>query len=395
LADLLRWNGQSDEAVKHYLQALAGMEPGPAAMTARYGLALALLDLRQGREALEALKPLLDQKPGEPDQVLAAARAASLLGDAGLTADLLDRLAGLRPLTRDERIWLAGQDRKAGRSDKALAAYRELTKDPAADRSLLEACGDLCADAGDLAGALAAYQRISGVTMDRDLALKMARAARESAGNVALALKLYDDVLATPLGEIPEVRLEAARFFVNASRQTQAYPLYTNVAAVKSWEGQAIELMRAALAAQVFVDAEKYARDRLEQDEKDWRAQLGLVQALHLQGKTREAARLLDQHKEGLMNHPEGREWMGLVAMARDRHLEAFRIFDGLVQDEGTARRRYWIWRGRAAQALGDRAAAEESYKKAAAFPSEAGDLKADEETADRQMQQIRGAGGR
>ncbi len=394
LADLQRWNGNNEDAVKSYRQVLAGPGPEASMASARQGVAQASLELGQGREALEALTPLLALKPVSQDHLLTAARAASMMGDAGQTADLLDQLAGMRPLTREEQIWLAGQDRKAGRKDKSRALYRELAQDPAADRTILEAWGDLSVDAGDMAGALIAYQRIGGAEQDRDLVLKMARAARDSAGNVILALKFYDELLGSPLGKIPEVRLEAARFFINVRRESDAYVLYTNVAAVKSWDGQAIELMRAALAANVFPEAEKWARARLDQDQQDWHAQLGLVQALHLQGKTSEAAKILEQHKDSISHQEEGLEWLGLVAMARDRQLEAFRIFDGLVKDPKTAQRRYWIWRGRAAQAMGDRKAASESYKKAADFPTKvADDLKVEEAAADRQLDQIRKAG--
>ena len=397
LAEIQRWNGQYADAVKSYRQALAVSGTNvPVTATVRYGLALSCLELGQGREALESLTPLLALKPVSPDHLLAAARATSIMKDAVRTADFLDRLAGVRPLTRAEKIWLAGQDREAGRKDKALALYQELAQDPASDRTILEPLGDLSADAGDLAGALTAYQQISGGEKDRDLVLKMARSARDSADNVTLALNLYDQLLTTSLGQIPEVRLEAARFFINVRRESDAYVLYTNVAAVKSWDGQAIELMRAALAANIFPEAEKWARARLDQDKQDWHAQLGLVQALHLQGKTSEAAKILEQHKDSISKQTEGVEWLGLVAMARDRHLEAFRIFDGLVKDPKTAQRRYWIWRRRAAQALGDRKAADESYKKAADFSSEtAGDVKGDEAAADRKLQQIRGAGGK
>jgi predicted Zn-dependent protease len=392
LAEIQRWNGQFDDAVKSYRQALTGA--GSLTTPAQYGLALACLELGQGREALDALKPLLDQQPASPDYLLAAARAASTIGDAAQAADFLDRLAKVRPLSRAEKIWLAGQDRQAGRKDKALPLYRELAQDPAAERSVLEAWGDLSADAGDQAGALLAFQRIGGAEQDPDLVLKMARVARDSADNVTLALKYYDQLLTNALGQIPEIQLEAARFFVNVRREPAAYVLYTNAAAVKSWDGQPIELMRAALAANLFPEAEKWAQARLDQDDQDWRAQLGLVQALHLQGKTRDAAQILEKHKGSISQQTEGLEWLGLVAMARDRHLEAFRIFDGLAQDTNTTQRRYWIWRGRSAQAMGDRQAANESYQKAADLsPKTTGDGKGEEESADRQLQQIRGAG--
>lgn len=394
LAEMQRWDRQWEAAAKTYRQALGSTGTVAGVATARYGLALTCLAMGQGREALEALAPLLEQPPVPAEYWLAAARGASLTGDAGRAADYLEKLAGLRTLTREEQIWRAGQLRKAGRTEAALALYRELAADPAAERSVLEAYGDLCRDTGDVGGALTAYQRIGGREQDRDLTLKIARAARDSAGNVTLAVALYDDLLKTPLKDIPEIQLEAARFFVNVRREADAYGLYTNAAAVKTWEGRSIELMRAALAANLFAEAEKWARARLDENDQDWHAQLGLVQALHLQGNTHEAAKILDEHKESIAQQPEGLEWLGLVAMARDRHLEAFRIFDQMARDEKTTQRRYWIWRGRAAQALGDRAAAEESYRKAKEFPTPAGEGPG-AAAAERQWQQRPGTGSK
>ena len=121
--------------------------------------------------------------------------------------------------------------------------------------------------------------------------------------------------------------------------------------------------------------------------------QRSLAQSLHLQGHAWKAAKIIDEHEEEFSRHKDGLEWLGLVAMARDHHLKAFRIFDELVQDPETARREHWLWRGRSAMRLRNFGVADESFEAAAAMdrlsPEE---LKAARDKAEKAVKRIQNA---
>ena len=77
---------------------------------------------------------------------------------------------------------------------------------------------------------------------------------------------------------------------------------------------------------------------------------------------------IINQHKDEISKFPEGKEWLGLIAMSRDRHLAAFKLFSELVEDKTTAELRFWIWRGESAQKLGNYKEAKRSFKEAENF---------------------------
>ncbi len=137
-------------------------------------------------------------------------------------------------------------------------------------------------------------------------------------------------------------------------------------------ERRALRLAQESLGAQRFSEAEVWAQQALAEDPTDAQALLALVQSLHLQGDTRSASQVLRGRERQVEQLPGGREWIGMVALARGRHLEAFRAFDALASGAGAARADSWRWRGEASRARGDLARAETSFARSVALGSRA-----------------------
>jgi len=95
---------------------------------------------------------------------------------------------------------------------------------------------------------------------------------------------------------------------------------------------------------------------------------LALVQALHLEGKTAEADKLLQKHRQEIMAQPDGRQWLGYVDVARNRQLQAYDLFTDLAKEKGPNEGKMWLWRGIAATRRGDYRSARESFDKAKQF---------------------------
>lgn len=340
-------------------------------------LALAMLYQKQGQgepaaamggEVITRVDAALGQAPDDPRLLLAGARAAALLKDTPRMVGYLDALRKTPAQDPALRLTVAGLYRQAGEKPKALETYIDIWRDTpaAADAAVFEAIGDLRADLGDLAGAVEAYQVIAPKDRTPRLALKQARVLQQQKQHEsAQVVALYREYLAANPQDA-EIKLEAARFFVNVGERDESLRLYREVVEARgNSQGLNLEIARACLMAERFDEAEKWSRLAVEEDSQDWRAQLVLAQSLHLQGKRNEADDLIDQQRDKLMQDPEGMEWIAMVAMARDRHLEAYRIFDRLADGEETTRVKYWLWRGQAAQRLEDYGRAAGSFEAA------------------------------
>lgn len=365
IARLYSWKKAFHAAADWYRRALAA-KPGNAAQV-RFELAQALLEGGDPASADRELRLLGADTARDPDMLRLTARTAMALNDPARAVAVLTRLAGRRPLTDIETLWLAGQLRLAGRPGKALEVYEGLFKaGRLSDPGGLEALGDLRADAGNPSGALAAYQAVPESSRGKGFSLKLARAA-DRAGKKALAREAYARAASDSPND-PELLLEAARFLVSAGKGLEALPLYDAVVSRRGSTGLGLELALANLAVQRFPNAEKWARQAVDAGEGGWKSILALAQALHLQGRTAEADRLLTAHAAVVMAHPEGKEWMGYVAVARDRHLEAFDIFSQLLDAGAGDPGNLWLWRGIAATRRGDYARARESFDMARTF---------------------------
>lgn len=365
LARLYGFAKASPEAIRTYdrLLALRGL-PASLRASAHQALAEAFLNTGNPAQAEKHLQALRAFDSRNPTWLVLAARAAMLGHQPDQATKALERLSALRRLTPLEREWLAGQYRLSGQKAKALAQYEQLFgAGELRTATGLEALGDLRFDAGKFGPAVTAYQQADKAEASAKRALKIARAA-DKAGNKALARAAYERFLSTNPND-PDVLLEMARFGINRGDNARALALYDRVVAARGSKGLTLELALANLAAKRFDVAEKWARQAMAAGDGGFRAVLALVQALHLEGKTAEADRLLRAHKQEVMAQSEGRKWLGYVAVARDRQLQAFDIFDELARQEGSDQGKMWLWRGIAATRRGDYRRARESFDKA------------------------------
>ena len=261
------------------------------------------------------------------------------------------------------------------------------------DGIALEALGDLRQDFNNFAGSLKAYELIPEEERPKTLSLKLARVSARQADKVDLAVQYYKQYMQAFPNDT-DAQLEAARIFVNFGRAEESMELYEKYAAARGKEGLGLEVARTYLAAQQFEKAEEWSRFAIEEDAENWMPHLCLAQALHLQGKVKDADDIVDEYRDVMSENREGLEWLGLLAIARDRHLEALRIFDTLVEEEDWVRLKYWIWRARAAQRLGDLARAKESLEKAREFVGEGGGqtMEGAQREADTALEQLKGA---
>ncbi|MGD9873885.1 MAG: tetratricopeptide repeat protein [Kiritimatiellia bacterium] len=392
--------GEIDLAVAEYGKYLAVKKDD---LEARLAMA-SLYDL-QGKteeagkllaEVYPQIREALEKTPKDEALLLLAARAASMSEDPAGTVAYLERLSAIRELTFAERIWMAGQTRAAGEGEKALNLYETLYAESGDmfDGVALEALGDLRQDFGNFAGAMDAYEKISPEQRPKTLSLKLARVAALQSDKVESAVKYYSEYL-TSFPDDTEAQLEAARIFVNFGHGRESVELYEKYTAVKGKTGLGLEVSRAYLQAQQFEKAEEWSRFAIEEEgATNWVPHLCLAQSLHLQGKVKDADDIIEDYREEMEKSREGLEWLGLVAIARDRHLEALRTFDKLVENEEWVSLKYWIWRARAATRLGDLARAKESIEKAREFVAKRGGqtMESAEREADTAVEQLKGA---
>ena len=293
---------------------------------------------------------------------MVAARAATAIAQPAEASKYLELLAGVRPLTAAEELWLAGQYRASGNLSRALAAYERLAAAATnPDPVLLEAVGDLRYDLGDFRAALRAFQLIPPA---EDLGLKVARTAAR-AGEFSLASDTYDRyVLSHP--NDTRARLEAARYHASAGRPQLAIHHYRAFVGAHGSADLRLELARTYLAAQQFESAEDWARQAVAAGEDAESARLALAQSLHLQGRHREARVVLAELLRDTSARSGVWEWRGYVASATDRHLEAFRSFDRAIAAGASEPQTLLLLKGTAALKRADYARAAESYSAAA-----------------------------
>lgn len=392
--------GEVDLAIAEYGKYL---EVKADDLEARLAMA-SLLDL-QGKtdeagkllaEVYPQIKAELEKTPQDEMLLLLAARAASMSQDPVGTVGYLERLSAVRELTFAERIWQAGQTRAAGEAEKSLNLYEALYAEAGDmfDGVALEALGDLRQDFGNFAGAMDAYEKIAPDQRPKSLSLKLARVAARQSDKVESAVKYYSEYLKS-FPDDTDAQLEAARIFVNFGRTQESLDLYQKYTAAKGKTGLGLEIARAYLQAKQFEKAEEWSRFAIEEEgATNWVPHLCLAQSLHLQGKVKDADKIIEDYREEMEKTREGLEWLGLVAIARDRHLEAFRTFDKLVSNEEWVSLKYWIWRARAATRLGDLARAKESIEKAREFVAKGGGqtMESAEREADTAVEQLKGA---
>jgi Flp pilus assembly protein TadD len=362
LARVHRWMGRPEHAVAWYERYLQSVPEAVLRRAAEAELALSLLDAGNPAASSARLQAIASQSPLDAGELMIAARAATATSQPAAATKYLEMLAERRPLSTAEQVWLAGQYRAAGQSDRALAVYERLASSSAEiDSEVLEAVGDLRYDAGDYAAALRAFQQVEP---SRDVTLKIARAAAR-AGQLSIAADTYERHVRAHPDDL-QARLEAARYQASAGRAERAIVHYQVFVAARGGGDLRLELARVHLAAEQFAAAEQWARQALAAGESPDEARLALAQALHLQGRPREARIVLAELLRATPADSRSYAWQGQVAVALDRHLDAFRSFDRAIALGAEPKGTLFILRGTAAQKRGDYARALQSYRAAA-----------------------------
>ncbi len=354
VARLQRWTKHPDAAVGWYGRYLAVADPS-LRRTAEAELALSLLESGSPEAAAARLRSLDSLDAGE---LVTAARASTAMRQPAAAAQYLELLRSRRPLTAAEESWLAGQYRAAGDAARALALYEQLAANsPNLSREILEALGDLRYDRGDFLGALRAFQQIA----DTDaIALKIARTAAR-AGNLSLASDTYERYARSRPNDMT-AQLEAARYNASTNRPKLAIEHYRVYIAAQGATDLRLELARVYLAAEDYAAAEPWARQALAAGEDLAAAQLTLAQSLHLQGRHGAARDVLGDLVRGTLVTSAAHEWKGYVAVALDRHLEAFRSFERALAMGAAEPEKLSLLKGIAAFKRTDYARAADSY---------------------------------
>ncbi|MEO5742233.1 MAG: tetratricopeptide repeat protein, partial [Vicinamibacterales bacterium] len=361
VARLHRWTMRPEAAIQWYERYITQPLDDPLRRTGESELALALLDAGNPDAAAARLRSI--DSPLNAAELVVAARAATAIVQPAAAARYLEALSRLRPLTPAEELWLAGQYRASGESDAALLLYERLAATSTETRpTVLEAIGDLRYDIGDFPAALRAFQQIDD--LDR-IALKTARTAAR-AGELALASETYDRYARSHPADL-KGRLEAARYHANAGRPQIAITHYRAFIDTTGPADLRLELARVHLAAEQFETAEQWARQAIAAGEDADAAGLSLAQSLHLQGRQAEARAVLAILLKNTPAATGAHEWRGYVAVALDRHLEAFRSFDRAIAAGAPDSGNLLLLKGTAAAKRGDYARAVQSYAAASA----------------------------
>ena len=369
VARLHRWTAHPGAAVPWYEKYLDVVSDASSRRTAQAELALSLYE--SGNPAAAAARLGALEAPLNDGELVIAAKAATAMGQPAAAAKYLELLRSMRPLTATEELWLAGQYRASGDAARALAAYEKLSADSTAassdvSREVHEAIGDLRYDRGDFTGALRAFQQISGGVPGADgVALKIARTAAR-AGDLPLASETYEQYVRLRPNDMP-ARLEAARYNASAGRPRLAIEHYRAYIAVQGADDLRLELAREYLAAEDFKAAEPWARQAVAAGEDPDAARLTLAQSLHLQGRHSDARVVLAELMRSASVSSTAYEWRGYVAVALDRHLEAFRSFDRALAAGAAVPGKMHLLKGIEAFKRDDYARAATSYEAALA----------------------------
>ncbi len=359
LAELRRGRDDPGAAAEAYSRYLAMRDDADAA----FARVETLMEAGRPREALHAVRRLVDGGREDGRTLETAIWIAWAAEEPSEAARFYERLAVQRPLDAGERRQWADALRGAGEFGAALRLYERLATEGATE--LWEIVGDLRSGLGDAVGAVAAYAAVPPEARTPGLEARYARALM-AAGRAEDGLAAYRRALGGGDAS-PELEVEYARAAAAAGRADTAVTHFLAAVGKRGAEGIRLDLARNLLAGQRFAEAERWAREAMQAGEFPDSARLALGESLQAQGRSEEAEKTLRPLvRSGPFTGAEEIVWQARVAAARDRHLEAWRLYGEAMGMPGVAGdpvrlAALWLARGRSALALEDYRRADEA----------------------------------
>lgn len=317
----------------------ASVGPGDVDAAMRRALLRSLVQDWDGVEA--ELTRVAQADSGRSDVYLALARLYRLRGEIGRAIRVHQNQLLRRDLSGAERLealrGLAGDFRKGGFLQRAIAAYEELLSQRPEDVEALRALVRLHADARDhdraieLAKKLARVERRDSRPEEARLLVERAEAAHAE-GRTEDARK----ALKRALRRAPESArawLLLGTLETELGRSKGALAAWQRVPELESRGGpeiySRIESGFAALGKPL--QFEEYLHARLEKHPEDGPARLALAGALAARGETTaaltEARRVVERDPDDLLAHRS----LARILLAEGREQEALKVFEGLL----------------------------------------------------------------
>jgi tetratricopeptide (TPR) repeat protein len=376
-----RWSGDAAGAIGALRRAVAADPRLATEAAVQIELGRALAEQRQWAEASAALEAALASGASDADVFRLAATVETSRGEPARAVRRLQQLAERRALTTDERRWLAGEAEQAGQVEVALTHYGLLIGE-APDAALWEKVATLEERRGRFDAALDAWGRVPAERRTSTYWRRVTWAAARV--DVAQAMAAYD--AASAAGGLDTAQcLEAARLHAGAGHAAESVRWYERVLAQPdvSPAGLELEIARAQLAAGTPAAALTWIGRARTSGVRGQEIALLEAQALHMSGRAREAARLLDALIDEAPAAPAPRvgewlAWLGRTSQARGRLLAAFEQYGGALARRVQGPAELLLARGDIAAARGDLRRAAHDYARASAAGDERGAARLD-----------------
>jgi tetratricopeptide (TPR) repeat protein len=336
-----------------------------------------------------ALDAALAHGTDDVDVIRLAASVETSRGEPGRAVRRLQQLAQRRTLTVDERRWLAGEAEQAGEVDLALAQYDTLIASGPGDATLWEKVAALEERRGRDDAALAALEQLPALQRSSTYWRRLTWTATRV--GVPQAMLAYDAAYVAGGLDVAQY-LEAARLHAGAGHAAESVQWYERLLARPdaSAAGLELEIARTHLGAGTPSAALEWIGRARTAGVRGPDVALLEAQALHMSGRAREAARLLDALIDETPAAPapqlgEWLAWLGRTSQARGRLLAAFEQFGGALARRADAPADLLLARGDIAASRGDVRRAAADYARATAAGDERAAARLDALAGERQ----------
>jgi hypothetical protein len=186
------------------------------------------------------------------------------------------------------------------------------------------------------------YHVDRGGTLPAPLLVQLARSAAR-AGDAETAEYAYL-AYAEQRKADPEAQLEAARHFAEQGKHNRALDFYRRTTTLRGPLGLNAEMAGAALGAEDFQAAEEYALSAVQSGENPYKSAMLYAQVLHLKKEFHKESEFLRKHLEKFPSHAAAVGQLAFAVKEQDRLLEATRLYDEAVESGAPepAKLRYW-----------------------------------------------------